>query len=263
MVRTALVTGASSGIGRALAHELAKDGYDLVLVSKTEQHLAEAVDELAALYPGRSYLPIVKDLTDAHAPEALYELLRSKNIVVELLVNDAGIGQQGRFVDIPLERERQLIRLNVEALTALTRLFLPEMVTSNRGGVLNVGSIAGFQPGPLLAVYHATKAFVVSFSEAIAEELKDSGVTVTCLCPGPTDTNFFATADMTHVRVAAHPSSHMDAATVARLGYQAFKDKERVYIPGVANKVMTFIRRVIPQQLQAKLNKSLYETVEE
>src|SRR5690606_28527988 len=130
-------------------------------------------------------------------------------LTVEALVNDAGIGQQGTFIDMELNKILELVQLNIVALTSLTRLFLPEMVRNNRGGVLNLGSIAGFQPGPLLAVYHATKAFVVSLSAAVADELRDSSVTITCLCPGPTSTDFFRHADMDDTRVATNKSLQM------------------------------------------------------
>ena len=153
-----------------------------------------------------------------------------------------------------------MLRLNVEALVRLTKLFLPAVLARNRGKFLNLGSVAGFQPGPKLAIYHATKAFVVSFSEALAEELDGTDVTVTCLCPGPTATHFFARAQMEETWIVRHGSATMaDPKDVAAKGYQALKNGERIYIPGVSNKGLTFTRRVTPKSLQAKLHEKLYE----
>jgi short-subunit dehydrogenase len=176
------------------------------------------------------------------------------------------VGQKGNFVDIPAEKYSELIHLNVMSLTHLTRLFLREMVDRNEGKILNLGSVAGFQPGPLMAVYHATKAYVVSLSEAVATELEDmeSKVTVTCLCPGPTDTNFFSRADLEDTNVVHYKDKTMQSPEeVAKGAYKALMDGERIFIPGTTNKVSTFIRRVIPKSTQSKFQKKFYETYEE
>lgn len=253
-----LVTGGSSGIGKELARQFASDGYDAILVADNQQRLSAAREELTRAAPGAEITTIVKDLTAENSPREIFQEIESRGIEIDALVNDAGVGQWGRFADTPLERDLYVIRLNIEALTALTKLFLPKMLERNRGGILNLGSIAGFQPGPLLAVYHATKAYVVSFSEALAEELKETKVTVTCLCPGPTATHFFERADMEEAWIVKH-GKVMDAKAVAEAGYQAFKSGERIYIPGATNKVLTLMRRVMPKSLQAKLHKSVYQ----
>lgn len=262
MEQYALITGASSGIGRAIAFELARDGYHLVITAKNADQLQQVAQELSTVRPGISVIPIAKDLTKPGAAHELYSEVEGKAIHIETLVNDAGVGQWGEFASIPFDKYRYIIRLNVEALAELTSLFLPRMLERGSGRILNLGSVAGFQPGPLLAVYHATKAFVVSFSEALAEELKDRNITVTCLCPGPTATHFFERADMEEAWIV-QKGHIMSAEDVARVGYKALKDGERVYIAGAPNKVLTFMRRVIPTSLQARIHKSLYESTEE
>lgn len=259
--QTALITGASSGIGKALAHQFASKGFNIVAVAQHETKLDVAAAELRARH-GVSVVEIVKDLADAAAPQQIHDELIHRGITIDALVNDAGVGQGGVFIDAPLERDIYLIRLNIEAPTRLTKLFLPAMLRRNAGRILNVGSVAGFQPGPLLAVYHATKAYVNSFTEALAEELKDTKVTVTLLCPGPTDTDFFHKADMEDTRVF-ESGMLMEPDKVAEIGFEAMMRGERVIIPGMSNKVMTFTRRLMPLAMQAKFNKKLYEVKEE
>lgn len=260
--RYALVTGASSGIGEALAVELAKDNYNLVLIADHEDKLRRSAENLREAFPNLEVEAAAHDLTYSESAGNIFRELHSRGIEIDTLVNDAGVGQSGPFAETPIGRDIEMIRLNIEALIRLTKVFLPPMLSRNSGRILNVGSIAGFQPGPLLAVYHATKAFVNSFSEALAEELKDTGITVTALCPGPTDTAFFERADMEDSTIV-RKGHLMDPSEVAAGGYQALKDGERTYIPGVSNKALTFARRVIPKSLQAKINKKLYESEEE
>jgi uncharacterized protein len=257
----ALITGASSGIGLALAREFAAHEYDLVMVSERPRELERAAFRIRDEFDCEA-LPIVKDLTWEGAADEIYDELGRRGLPIEVLVNDAGVGQRGEFVDIPPERDTYLIRLNVEAVTRLTKLFVRDMLDRGRGGILNLGSIAGFQPGPLLAVYHATKAYIVSLSEALAEELQDTGITVTCLCPGPTATNFFVRAGMEDTNVV-QKGKMMDPEEVARAGFEGLMNGERIVIPGAMNKVMTFTRRLIPVSVQAKVSKKLYEQAEE
>jgi len=255
--KTVLITGASSGIGRALAGLFAQDGYGIIAVASHEEGLQRAAAELRSA-GAVAFTPLVKDLTRAEAPQEIYAAVQAAGLRVDVLVNDAGVGQQGEFKDSDLDKDISIIRLNVEALVRLTRLFLPDMLARRSGRILNLGSVAGFQPGPLLAVYHASKAFVVSFSESLANELEGSGVTLTCLCPGPTDTDFFRKAEMEESRVV-EAGALMDPEEVAQIGYGALLAGDPLVIPGLSNKVLTFTRRFTPQTLQAKFNRKLYE----
>ncbi len=262
VTKTALVTGGSSGIGLALAHELARGGYDVALVAHDEVKLDHAITLLRGTFPKRTFYTIAKNLSKLTSAEEIYIELTEKKIQIEVLVNNAGTGQRGAFHEVPLEKHLQIMRVNMIAVVQLTGLFLPEMLNRNSGKVLNVGSINGFQPGPLLSVYNASKAFIVSFSEALSEEVTDTGVTVTCLCPGPTTTDFFEKAGMEDTRVVREVPM-MSPEEVAKAGYRAMEAGERIHIPGMQNKIMTFMRRVMPNDLQAKLQKKFYEEVSE
>lgn len=263
--KTVLITGATSGIGKALANEFASNGFDIVAVARNEEQLKNTSEELKEQH-GIEVFTVSKDLGKDGAAQVLYDEVKELGRTINILVNDAGVGQRGNFTDIPFEKYSELIHLNILSLTHLTRLYLKDMTERNEGKILNLGSIAGFQPGPLLAVYHATKAFVVSISEAIATELEDTGsdVTITCLCPGPTDTNFFSRADMEDTNVVHYKDQTMSSPEeVAKGGYKALMDGERLYVHGAMNKVTTFIRRVIPKSTQSKLQKKYYEKYEE
>jgi len=263
--KTVLITGASSGIGKALAHEFAADGYDIIGVAQHKDKLESFQIEIKNKYDVE-VMTLVKDLAHDGAGREVYDEVKKFNRTINVLVNDAGVGQRGNFVDIPFEKYEEIIHLNILALTHLTRLYLKEMVGRDEGKILQLGSVAGFQPGPLLAVYHATKAYVVSLSEAIATELEDMGskVTITCLCPGPTDTNFFSRADMENTNVVHHKDKLMiTPEKAAQGGYKALMDGERIFIPGASNKIMTFSRRVMPKSVQARMQKKFYETHEE
>jgi short-subunit dehydrogenase len=257
----ALITGGSSGIGKAVSYQFAKNGYNVVICSEDPDRLAKAAQELSSIYPVE-VRAIAKDLTAATGPEELYEDIKRLEIKIDFLVNDAGIGQWGEFWTVPIEKDVEIIALNVIALTKLTKFFLSEMVARNEGKILNLGSIAGFTPGPLLSVYHGTKAYVVSFSEAIAEELKDTAITVTCLCPGVTETDFPKRANMEETKAFKEEES-MDPTEVAETGYAAMMDGERIIIPGAKNKIQTFIRRIMTKEQQARSEKKHYEMVEE
>jgi len=259
--KTALITGASSGIGRALAHQFALNGYNIVAVARTEEDLVTLTNELSVI-EGTVAHWIAKDLAEDDAAQEIYDELLARSILIDVLVNDAGIGQRELFHETDIEKDLIIIQLNIVALTRMTKIFLRDMIIRNDGKILNVGSVASFQPGPLLAVYHASKAYVLSFSEAIAEEIKDSAVSITVLCPGATDTDFFRKADMQDTQVYQH-GQLMEPGEVAKVGYEACMKGERVVIPGFTNKVMTFTRRLIPIGLQAKINKKFYEVSEE
>lgn len=248
-LQTALITGASSGIGKALAKKFANSGYDVVVVARHEDMLEELAAELS-LYRDISVTVIAKDLTREEAPQEIYDELKARKILVDVLVNDAGIGQRGVFHETDLQKSISIIRLNVEALTRLTSLFLKDMVARNSGKILNVGSAAGFEPGPLAAVYHASKAYVISFSEALAEEIKETDVQVTVICPGPTDTDFFRKAGMTDLQ-ALNKDSVMEPQEVANIGYEGLIKGERLVIPVLRNKFVTMSRNFVPASIYA------------
>lgn len=263
--KTVLLTGITSGIGKALAHQFAQHGYDLIGVARNRDKLEEVSEELKDQY-GVEVFTIRKDLAHDGAAQEVYDEVKQTGRTVNILVNDAGVGQWGNFVDVPMEKYSELIHLNIVALTHLSRLYLSEMVERNEGKVLNLGSIGGFEPGPLMAVYNATKSYIVSLSEALATELEEmeSEVTVTCLCPGPTDTNFFSRADMENTMVVNNKDITMQTPEkVAEGAYDALMDGERIFIPGGMNKVTTFIRRVIPKSTQSKLQLQYYEKQEQ
>ena len=256
---TALITGASSGIGLALAREFARNGHALVLTASDPEHLEKAATEITREHDVEIGI-IAKDLTQPNAADEIFRELRVTNTSIGILVNDAGIGQRGNFSETPIERDIAIVRLNIEATLRLTKLFLQNVPTHHDARILNVASIASFGPGPLMAVYHASKAFVLSFSEALAIELENSGITVTALCPGATDTDFFRKADMTDTKIY-RKGKLMPAETVAEGAYQALMHGDDMYIPGPANKAMVFARRFTSTPLQARKNQKYYEEV--
>ncbi|ELZ81909.1 short-chain dehydrogenase/reductase SDR [Haloferax elongans ATCC BAA-1513] len=248
----ALVTGASGGIGRELADLLAADGHDLVIVARSEADLRELADEVNDAY-GTAVVVLVKDLAERAAPREIFETLRDRDIEVDVLVNNAGFATFGPFVDLDLDREVDEIEVNVTALTQLTKLFLPGMLDRESGKVLNLGSTASFQPGPLMAVYYATKAYVLSFSEALAEECRGTGVTVTALCPGPTETGFQSRADMEDSRLLE--GGVMDARKVAKAGIRGMNAGKAVVVPGTQNWLGSVLVRFLPRWLVRRIVK--------
>lgn len=259
---TALITGASSGIGLALAREFAKHGHPLVIVAPVQAELEHIAAELRTEF-GVTVLPVAKDLNDEDAAEELFDRLMDEGVGIEILVNNAGLGQRGNFWETALDRDIEIIRVNVEGPIRLAKRFLPSMVARRHGRILNTASVAGFEPGPLMAVYHASKAFVLSWSEALTTELKDAdtGVSVTTLCPGPVDTDFFPKADMVETKVF-QKGNVMGPMEVAEAAYEALMKEEKIIIPGMANKALVFGRRFLPESAQAKMNEKMYEEVE-
>lgn len=243
---TALVTGASSGIGREFARVLARNGFDLVLVARNKKALEELADELRAT--GAECIVLRKDLSKPHAPDDVLSFVKRRGVSIELLINNAGFGLHGPFVHQERSQQLDLLQVNIVAVTHLTRLFAAEMVPRGRGRILNVASTAAFQPGPLMALYYASKAYVLSFSEALAVELAGTGVTVSCLCPGPTRTDFHRRAHMEHVHLVK-TLSMMDATTVAEAGFRGLMRGRRVIIPGLFNKLGTMLGRLAPHSL--------------
>jgi len=245
-MKTALITGASAGIGREFAKIFAREGYQLILVARNTQALSELADSLKKEH-GISVRTMAKDLSRPETPEEIYEELRDDSLAIDVLVNNAGAGVGGLFKDTDLSAELSTIQLNLASLTHLTKLFLRDMLKRRSGKILNVSSTAAFQPGPTMAVYYATKAYVLSFSEALAEELRGTGVTVTCLCPGPTETGFQTRAGISGIRLLKFRT--MDASTVARQGYEAFIKGKTLVIPGIFNRLFAFSVRLIPRRL--------------
>ena len=252
---TALITGASSGIGSALARQFAADGYDVVLVARSGAPLDALAVEISHAHGVRARV-LPADLAEAGAPRRMFDDLEHAGIAIDVVVNNAGFGLRGRVAQLSVERQLQMIQLNATALTELTCLFISGMLERNTGGVLNVGSTAAFQPGPLMAVYYATKAYVVSFTEALAEEVSGSALRVSCLAPGPTATAFAGKADMTQSRLfkLAMP---MQAAEVARIGYEGWKRGKVIVVPGLTNRFGVFMVRLAPRAMVRKLARQL------
>jgi short-subunit dehydrogenase len=257
MKETALVTGATSGIGLDLVHLFARDGHDVVLVARHEEKLREVATDLERHHKVAAHV-IAADLSDLDAPRRVFEETRTRRLQIDVLVNNAGFGVGGKFSDNDLATQLQIIQLNITALTNLTGLFLEGMLARNSGKILNLASTAAFQPGPLMAVYYASKAYVLSFSEAIAEELKDTGVTVTALCPGPTDTGFAEKAHIENTGLfkVIRPMSSME---VAQVGYKAMRKGKRVVIAGMRNKMTAQSVRVTPRFVVTKVVRALQE----
>ncbi|MBC8043507.1 MAG: SDR family oxidoreductase [Rhizobacter sp.] len=256
-VRTVLITGASSGIGAELAKLFAKDGYNLVLVADNEAGLRTIATQLERQYNPNRFTLIVKDLAKPGAPDELHREILEKGITVNVLVNDAGFGEYGLFIETDLQRELAVIQLNVITLVHLTKLFLREMIARGEGRILQLASVASKAPAPLLAVYGATKSFVLSFTDALINELKDTGVTMTALMPGATDTNFFNAAGAANTRVAA--SSLADPAVVAKDGYEALMRGDGRVVSGFMNQVQTALAAVIPDGVLAAAQRAQFE----
>lgn len=250
----ALVTGASSGIGEALAEEFARRGHDLVLVARRAGPMAGLAEGLARRH-GVEVAVEPRDLLDREAALALHAAWGER---VDVLVNNAGFGLHGSFAQLSLERQTEMIELNVLALTRLSRLFLAGMLERGRGRILNVASTAAFQPGPFMAVYYASKAYVLSFSEALDEECRGRGVSVTVLCPGPTKSGFQEVADLGGARMLDRLPL-MDAGTVARAGVDATLRGQALVIPGFRNRLGAFAVRFAPRALVARISRYLTE----
>jgi hypothetical protein len=255
--KTALITGASFGIGQELARVFARENYNLVLVARTADKLRQLASELQKAQSTRSLI-LATDLTEPGAPAYVLDQSTRAGIVVDVLVNNAGFGQYGPFADSDLEECLRQIQLNVTTLTHLTRLCLPGMIERQSGRILNVASTAAFQPGPLMAVYYATKAYVLHFSEAVAHELRGTGVTVTCLCPGPTTTEFHKRANMLSAPLLKF--GVMDASTVAEKGYRALMAGKPVAISGFRNWLLAQSVRFTPRQMVIAVARKLQET---
>ncbi|MGA2369352.1 MAG: SDR family NAD(P)-dependent oxidoreductase [Candidatus Korobacteraceae bacterium] len=254
--KTVLITGASSGIGLELADLFASDGYRLVLVARNRAALRQLGDQLQSRY-GVEVRISPKDLAHPAAPIELYQELQEANIVLDVLVNNAGFGGSGAFLQTDWNNESEMIHVNIVALTHLSKLFLPQ-IRAREGKLLNVASVAAFAAGPYMAIYYASKAFVLHFSEALAEELSGTGTTVTCLCPGPVITNFQQRAHLGE----SHTKSPLlvDVREVARAGYEGMKQGKRLVIPGWKNRLLTEGLRLTPRSLVTKVISRMHES---
>ncbi len=252
MKKQALVTGASSGIGRDLSIEHAKRGGDLIIVARRKDRLDELKKELEKKYSVQVHA-VESDLTKEGSGRALFEECQKHDRGVDILINNAGFGLHGHFSRQQWEPLQSMIRLNVEALTELSHLFLPDMIKRKSGAILNVASIAGFLPGPQQAVYYATKAYVLSLSEALAKECEGTGVKVTALCPGFTKTEFFEKADLDDVAATKFPA--MTSEEVAAYGYKAMERGKPVAVPGLINRFLAhFLIKFSPRFLNTAIS---------
>jgi short-subunit dehydrogenase len=257
--QTALITGASGGIGYELAKLFARDHHDLVLVARSADKLASVASELQT--HGVTVKTIALDLAAQPAPRFLFDQLQREGVAVDILINNAGFGVFGEFARMPEEAILGQLDLNIRALTELTRLFLPTMVARRSGRIMNVASTAAFQPGPLMAVYYASKAYVLSFSEAIANELRDSGVTVTCFCPGATHTGFAKRAGTEKSRLFQQVGA-MNAEKVALDGYRALMEGRPLAISGMHNWIVAQSTRFAPRKLVTAISRWVAETAD-
>lgn len=252
---TALITGASSGIGLDLAQLMAPD-FDLIITARNQLELEKIAGELKAKHVTHVHV-IPADLVRPDAPQQIFSEIERRGLPVDILINNAGFGLYGPFAASDSKASLGMIEVNIAALTSLTRLLLPGMIERRRGKIMNVASTAGFQPGPLMAVYYATKAYVIMFSEAIANELKGSGVSVTCLCPGATATKFAGRANMEESRL--FKMSAMQSKDVALAGYKGMMAGKGMVIPGLLNKTFAMSVRFSPRKLVTAISRSLQE----
>ena len=250
MSQTVLVTGASSGIGKELAIQFAKGGDNVVLVARSEGKLQQLAEQIRKDHSVDATV-IPSDLATTSGVDQLCEQLRERAIHVDTLVNNAGFGALGKFAELPTDRQTDMLMVNVVALTRLTRALLPAMLQRGRGGVLNVGSIAAYQAGPYMSVYYASKAYVLSFTEGLREELAGTGLHVTCLEPGPTESNFGDDSGMGKLDMFS--SSAMSSRAVAKAGYRGYCDNDTIVIPGWKNRLMVASTRLIPRFATRKL----------
>jgi short-subunit dehydrogenase len=253
----ALITGASGGIGLELAKIFARESHDLALVARSHDKLKSIAEDLQQTY-GVQVKYYTKDLSISSTPEEIFEALQSEGGNIDVLVNNAGFGWRGEFAQMDLSDALEMIQVNITTLTHLTRLFLPGMIERKRGKILNVASTAAFQPGPLMATYYASKAYVLSFSEALSEELKGTGVTVTALCPGPTATGFGQRAGFANEKVLGDILS-MDSRTVALDGYKGLMNRKPLVVSGWKNWIGTKLVQLIPRPIPARLIKKVQQ----
>jgi short-subunit dehydrogenase len=263
-LKTALITGGSGGIGYELALQFAADGYQVVLVARNRQRLQQVSSEIIGKYKVPVQI-IEMDLSELDAPQRLFEEVQTLGMEVDVLVNNAGFGVYGSYLETNGDTELQMIDLNMRTLTDLTKRFLAGMVRRGTGGILNVASTGAFQPGPLMSVYFATKAYVLSYTEALANELQGTGVVVSVLCPGMTKTEFFIAPAFSdkkqNVNLHRVERMMMDASAVAAIGYRGFKTGKRVIIPGFLNNLMAISSKISPRGFVLAISRKLMENM--
>ena len=259
MAINTLITGATAGIGYELAKCFAADGHGVALVARSKDRLEKVAGELASTF-GIDTKVFPADLSDPAAPQSLFDAVRSDGIEIEYLVNNAGFGTNGKFVETNLATELNMMQVNMNALVSLSKLFVAGMIARESGRILNLASTASFQPGPNMAIYCATKAFVLSFTEAFAVELAGTGVTVTALCPGGTETEFQARAEISDIPIVNSGFiPFMKAEEVAKQGYRGFMRGDTVTVTGLMNKLGAFSIRMTPRKLAAQLAGKMME----
>ncbi len=251
---TALITGASAGIGRALTEEFAANGHDVVLVARREQRLQSLATHVAETYNVTAHV-VSTDLASQEARENLYAETTAREIDIDILVNNVGIGTQGSFLENDLDRELMQVELNVVTPTHLTHLYGRDMIARGRGGILNVASTAAWFPGPFMTVYYASKSYLKLFSEGLADELRSRGVTVTALCPGPVDTEFQERAENQDTPLGKGPMQDVDA--VATHGYAGLQNGETVIVTGWKYRVLTRLSNILPNRLTRRQTREL------
>jgi short-subunit dehydrogenase len=256
MSKTALITGSSNGIGMELARVHAEKGDNLVLVARSKNKLEELKNELEERHKVVVYT-ITKDLSARNAAREVYDELKKQNISVDYLINNAGLGDFGYFADSDWNKQETMINLNITALTQFTRLILPDMIRQGSGKIMNVASTAAFQPGPTMSVYFATKAYVLSFSQAINNEVVNKGITVTALCPGSTESGFHAAVidNRKVLKKRVMPSSR----SIAEYGYRVMMKGKAVAIPGLKNSLMASAVRFIPRSVAVRAARKIQE----
>jgi short-subunit dehydrogenase len=260
--QTTLITGASSGIGLELTRCFARDGHHVIMVAHFEEKLLHAAGQIRTEFPGVQVDHLALDLSQDGAAEKLYAEVQSRGWQVEYLVNDAGFGERGPFLETDLKKEIAIIHLNIISLVALTKFFLKEMAARGSGRILQLGSVASFMPHPLLAVYAASKAFVLSFTEALQNELKDTPITLTVLCPPPTETNFFEVANMENTKIANSPQVAA-AEEVAKAGYEGLMKGEARVLPTWVAKMYAAQGITLPDALNAAMTHKQLEDKED
>ena len=256
-IRTALITGASFGIGEAFARQLAAEGTNLVITARSHDRLEALAGELRSKH-GIEVNVIAADLDQASAPQQIFDETEGRGLQIDLLINNAGFGAVGDFIDLTLDKQMEMIRLNIDALVSLTWLFLQPMAERRAGAIMQVASTAAFQGIPYFAVYAATKAFVLSFGDALSAECGEYGVRVMTLCPGPTESNFQTVAGTSNFKRGGRPVQ--TAAEVVEIGLKALKDGQPVSVPGFANRLMVVAQRFIPRKMVIKFASGLYRS---